>query len=116
MPVKLFGPYNIFDGQAVSSTTAYRSSNIDMLCMNTASLEIQWTGTAVGTFSLDGSNNGSTWYPTGTSIHNPTGAGSTDDTLVDVERVGFRYLSLSYTNASGSGTLTVTATAKGIGG
>ncbi len=83
--------------------------------MNTAAMEVQWTGTAVGTFSVDGSNNGTVWYPTNTEIVNPIGAGSADNTLVDIQRVGFRYLSLSYTNVSGSGALTVTATAKGLG-
>lgn len=87
-----------------------------MLCMDTAALEVQWTGTAVGTFSVDGSNNGTVWYPTNTDVNNPTGAGSSDNTLIGVSRVEFKFLSLSYTNSSGSGTLTVTATAKGIGG
>ncbi len=76
---------------------------------------MQWTGTPAGTLSVDGSNNGTAWYATNTGVNNPTGAGAADNTLIDLQRVGFRYLSLSYTNATGSGTLTVTATAKGLG-
>lgn len=83
--------------------------------MDTASLEIQWTGTPVGTLSIDGSNNGSVWYPTNSAVTNPTGAGSTDNSLVPLTNVEFRYISLKYTNSSGSGTLTVTAIAKGLG-
>lgn len=86
-----------------------------MLCMDTASLEIQWTGNCVGTFSVEGSNNGSVWYPTNTEVTNPTGVGAADSTLVNLNWVGFRYLTLSYANTSGSGTLNVTASARGLG-
>jgi hypothetical protein len=116
VPLKLFGPKKIFDAQAVSGVTAYRSSQIDMLCMDTASLEVQWTGDPIGVLSIDGSNNGTVWYPTNTEITNPTGVGASDDTLTTLQWISFRYLSLSYTNASGVGTLTVTAIAKGLGG
>lgn len=118
MPLKLFGPQNIFDAQAVSGTTTYNSSSIDMRCMDTAALEIQWAtgGTAVGTFSVDASINGVTWYPTGQAVTAPTGVGGpVDNTLVNLMGVGFRYLRLSYTNSAGAGTLTVTAVAKGLG-
>ncbi len=83
--------------------------------MDVAALELQWSGTAVGTLSVDGSINGTTWYPTGNAVTNPTGSGSADNSLINLMGVGFRYLSLSYTNSSGAGTLTVTATAKGLG-
>jgi hypothetical protein len=116
VPLKLFGPKNIFDSEAVSGAGTYRSDTIDMLCMQTAAFEIQWTGDPTGTLSVDGSNEGTVWYPTGTDVNGPMGNGATDNTLVDLQRVSFRYLSLSYTNSSGSGTLTVKAIAKGLGG
>lgn len=84
--------------------------------MQTAALEIQWTGTPTGVLSIDESNNGVTWYPTGTEIANPAGNGSADDTLVNLQWISSRYLSLSYVNASGAGTLTTKAIAKGLGG
>ena len=115
MPLKLFGPKNVFDSQAVSGTTAYRSASIDMLCMDVAALELQWTGNPIGTLSVDASINGTVWYPTGNAVTNPTGAGASDNSLINLAGVGFRYLSLSYTNSSGSGTLTTTAVAKGLG-
>lgn len=116
MPLKLYGPKKIFDAEAVSGTTAYRSATIDMLCMDHAAMEIEWTGTAIGALSVDGSINGTVWYPTGQAVTDPTGAGATDNSLMNLSGVGFRYLSLSYTNASGAGTLTATAMAKGLGG
>lgn len=121
MPIKLFGPSKIFDAQSVSGTNSYRSNVIDMLCMDRASMEIKWASgdTAIGVFSIDGTNDLSgtpVWYPTGSAITNPTGAGGpTNNTLVPLSRVEFRYLSLSYVNSSGSGSLTVVATAKGPG-
>lgn len=79
-------------------------------------MELNWTGTAVGTLIVQGSINASTWYDTGQNVTNPTGAGSLDNSLINLAGVGFRYLRLKYTNSSGSGTLTCTAMAKGIGG
>lgn len=115
MPLKLFGPSNIFNAQAVTGSTNYRSAVIDMLCMDVAALELQWSGNPVGTLSVDGSINGVTWYPTGTAVNNPTGAAASDNSLINLSGIGYRYLSLSYINSSGSGVLTVTATAKGLG-
>jgi hypothetical protein len=114
--LKLYGPKPIFDAQAVSGTTVYRSETIDMLCMDVAAVELEWTGNAIGALSVDGSINGSTWYPTGQAVTDPTGAGAADNSLMNLNGIGFRYLSVSYTNASGAGTLTATAMAKGIGG
>lgn len=89
-----------------------------MLCMDNAAFEIQWTAgdTAVGTFSIDESNSKTTWYPTNSEVHDPTGAGVADNTLLNLNWITARWISISYTNASGAGTLTVTAIAKGIGG
>jgi hypothetical protein len=115
MPLKLYGPNKIFNAQAVTGISAYRSAVVDMLCMDIAALELEWTGTAVGTLSIDASNNGIVWYPTGTSVNNPTGAGATDDSLIDINRFSPRYLSVSYLNTAGVGTLTITAVAKGLG-
>lgn len=116
MPLKLFGPKNIFNAVAVSGATAYRSDLIDMLCMDIASIEIQWTGDPTGVISIDGSNGGTVWYPTGMAVNNPAGNGASDNTLLDLSRTSFRYISISYTNSSGSGTVTAIAIAKGIGG
>lgn len=87
-----------------------------MLCMDLASIEIQWTGTPAGTLSVDGSNGGTVWYPTGQAVTDPTGSGPADNTLLDLSRTSFRYISLSYSNSSGSGTVTAIAIAKGLGG
>lgn len=121
MGLKLFGPKKIFDTQAVAGVAAYRSSIVDMLCMDTGSMEIQWSGTPTGVLSLDVSNyiapDGTiVWYPTGQDIHNPAGAGAADSTFIDLSRSSGRYFSLSYTNAGGAGTLTVISMAKGLGG
>lgn len=83
--------------------------------MDVAAMELNWTGTAVGTLSVDGSIDGTVWYPTGQAVTNPDGSGSANNSLINMMGVGFRYLSLSYINASGSGVLTVIATAKGLG-
>lgn len=115
MPSKQFGPTVILASQAVSSTTSYRTAAIDMRFMDTAALEVEWTGTPVGTLSVEASLDGSTWYPTGQQCTDPTGAGSTDNSLINCMGIGFAYLSLKYTNSSGSGTLTVTAVGKGLG-
>lgn len=96
----------------MSGTNAIASTAMDLQSLPFAALEAIWTGTPTGTFSVDGSLDKVTWYPTNTSVNNP--AGSASSTLINIGfPIGFRWLRLSYTNASGVGALTVNGMAKG---
>lgn len=105
----------------MTGTSQIISGSMDLMSMPFAAFEAIWTGTPVGTFSVDGSlgtldsSGNMLWYPTGTSVNNP--AGTSDSTLVNLGfPCGFRYIRLSYTNASGVGVLKINGMAKAGGG
>jgi hypothetical protein len=117
--IRTYGPYVVLEAGDMSADVA--SAAIDMLSLPFGALEAAWTGSPVGTFSVDGSIQNvasadlvTTWYPTGTAIEDPAGAAGS--TLINLSGVGFRWLRLSYTRTSGTGSLTVTAFGKGAGG
>lgn len=94
-------------GGVMSSTNTIYSQIICTQNMDNGGLEVTWTGTPTGTFSVVVSNSGLTFYAL---TFNPTlaqPAGSGGGYAVDLNQLPFRYLMLQYVNASGSGLLTV---------
>jgi len=102
-------------GVAVSSTNTYYSSKISGSLY--LSLQLAWTGTPTGTFTVQGSDkaepneaNDTDWYsitPTGAPT-NP--AGSASSTSGRVNEFNCLWKRVKYVNSSGSGTLTGDAT------
>lgn len=104
---RLLYPYQIFQEQAVSGTNTYLSPTINFQNYDTGGIEIFWTGTLAGTFTLLGSISGApgTFQPLPSfSVNSP--AGSDGNTLIDIWGTGVFWLQLKYVNASGSGTIT----------
>ncbi len=96
---------------AMASTNTITSSALDLRTITGAALQIAWTGTPTGTMIIQGSVNGTTYYDIGASV--PTQpAGSASGVLLNFVDLMFRYLRVSYTNASGTGTLVVLGMAK----
>lgn len=96
------------------SQSTLRTSAVDVRSLPFGALEAVWTGSPTGTFSVDASLDGTTWYPTGTTVNSP--AGGADSTLINLSGMGFCYVSLKYTRTGGTGSLTVTAYGKAGGG
>ncbi len=99
---------------AVSGTTTYNSAITDLNQQHNVGLDVRFAGTMTGTLTVNCSNDGVvftalTFNP---PLSQPTG--SSLNFLVDLNNVPFRYLQVSYTNASGSGTLISYLTSKDL--
>ena len=112
MSGKILGPIDLVVNADISANFA-QTNGADMLLCTVGCIVLRWTGNPVGTFSVDGSLDGTTWYPTNTEVNNPTG--SPDSTMINLIGVGFRYLRISYTAVSGTGVLNAKFFGKGGG-
>lgn len=72
--------------------------------MDNIGLELAWTGTPTGTFTLYGSNSGLNFYSISIGIGEPSGSAAGE--LVNLTQYPWKYLLIAYTNATGSGILT----------
>lgn len=97
-------PSGVAGGTMASTNTIY-SNILDVSRMDNIGLELNWTGTPTGTISVLVSNSGVNFYALSSpTISQPSGSAS--GTTVQLNQLPFKYMMLSYTNASGSGTLT----------
>lgn len=116
MGVRTYGPYQILAAGDMSASLS--TNGVDMLSLPFGAIELVWTGTPTGTFTVDGSIDAVTspsgvtnWFNTGTTVTAP--AGSASSTLVNLTTIGYRWIRVSYTRVSGSGSLAVTIFGKG---
>lgn len=98
----------------MSGTNTIYSNIIDLSRMDNVGLEVNWTGTPVGTFSVLGSNSGANFYALtfDPALGQPNG--SAGGYLIDLTQYPFKYILLEYVNSSGSGNLTVYAQNKDL--
>lgn len=99
-------PSTVLNGVMSSTNTIY-SQIIDISRMDNLGLEVSWSGTPTGVFSVQVSNSGInfnalTFNP---AITQPSGSAA--GCAIDLNQLPFKYLMLKYVNASGSGLLTV---------
>jgi hypothetical protein len=109
-----FNPYTQFNAQAVSSTTVYTSASTDINQAHNIGLDIRFTGTMVGTLTVNCSNDNVVFTPLTFSPALSQPNGSNLNMLIDLNQVPYRYIQVQYTNASGSGTLTSLLTSKDL--
>lgn len=106
-----YGPTVQMNAQAVSSTSVYTTSALDISSFQSFSYQAVWTGTPTGAILVLVSNDGVNFKDLGASV-SPNPSGSADGTMIHCYGVPAKWAKLQYTNASGSGTLTVTAVGK----
>lgn len=106
-------PSGILTGTMSGTNTIY-SNIIDISRMDNVGLEVAWTGTPVGTFSVMVSNSGINFNALTFNPPLAQPAGSAAGMAIDLNQVPFKYLMLQYTNASGSGVLTVYGQSKDL--
>ena len=110
---RTFEHLTLFVDESMGATTTSASSNI--LHLDRVSYNLSWvTSDAVGTFSIEGSNDDSTWV-TITLDTDITAASANDSALIDVETAA-KYVRLKYTRSSGTGTLQAKLVGKSISG
>lgn len=125
-----FAPVNLISAPTDMSTS-FKTIGIDLNQTVLYSIEAVWTGTPVGSFNLEVSND---IVPINPSAGNPVGAdpaglvvnwvtytgsatavSGAGNFLWNVLEAGYRWVRVSYTAASGSGTATqITYSGKGI--
>lgn len=91
----------------MASTNTLYSQIVDVSMMDNIGLEVTWTGTPTGTFTVNASNSGSNFYPLTFNpvLTQPSGSGS--GYVIDLTAYPFKYILLQYVNSSGTGSLTV---------
>lgn len=96
-----------------SMATSITSPSIEIQWLDNVCVQLVWTGTPTGTFSVEGSLDQVSWAAL---ILNPTisAAGSADNALIDLNQLSFPYIRVVYTASSGTGTLNALLGAKMI--
>ena len=101
----------IVDGDMSSNIT---SSPTNILHTDRVGCQLTWTGTPTGSFSVEVSNDMTTWI-TLTLSTSITASGSADSAFIDVESAA-KFVRIKYAATSGTGTLQAHITAKSISG
>lgn len=109
-----FNLYHQFTSQAVSGTTTYTSAVTNIAQQHNIGLDVRFTGTMSGTFSVLCSNDGVVFSALSFSPSLTQPSGSNLQYLIDLNQVPFAYIQVSYTNSSGSGTLTSILSSKDL--
>lgn len=91
----------------MASTNTIYSQILDLSKMDNIGLEVTYTGTPTGTFSVMVSNSGINFYALTFSPALTQPAGGAGGYAIDLNQVPFKYMSLQYANTSGTGVLTV---------
>jgi hypothetical protein len=92
---------------AMASTNTIYSQIANVSQLDNIGLEVTWTGSPVGTFSVMGSNSGINFEALTFTPALAQPVGSADGYLINLQQYPFTYLMLEYTNTSGTGTITV---------
>ena len=106
-------PSGVVNGVMSGTSTIY-SNIIDISRHDNIGLEVNWSGTPTGVFSVLVSNSGINFN---TLVFNPVlaqPAGSAAGMGVNITQLGFKYILLQYVNTSGSGILTVYGQSKDL--
>lgn len=90
---------------AMSSTNTIYSQIIDVSRMDNIGIEVAWSGTPTGTFSVLGSDSGVNFFALTFDPVLAQPAGSSGSYGISINQFPWKYIMLKYVNASGSGTL-----------
>lgn len=105
------GPLTLSSGtNNMTGVAVITSLPLDLKTLPRAAFMMNWTGSASGTFSVQGSIDGVLYADLGISI--PAVAGVAGNTIIDVGYTGVDYVEVIYTNTGGTGSLTIKGSAK----
>jgi len=101
----------VFDNVAVSGTTVYNSTAIDISHCQGFSGVLTVTGTPVGVLKMQASQNGTTWVDVDASeVINVSAAGNY---FINAMGQFYKFARAVYTNASSTGAITLVLSFKG---
>lgn len=101
-------PSGVVSGTMSGTNTIY-SQIVDVSRMDDVAIEFNWTGTPTGTISLLVSNSAINWPSISATAFTPAfvqPSGTAAFEGMNLSLLGFKYILLQYTNASGAGVLT----------
>lgn len=91
----------------MTGTSTIYSQIIDISRMDNIGLEVTWTSTAVGTFSVMVSNSGINFYALTFDPVLTQPAGAAGGYYINLTQLAAKYMMLKYVNSSSTGVLTV---------
>ncbi len=109
-----FNVFTQFSSQAVTGTNTYTSSPTNINQQHNIGIQVNFTGTMSGTFSVICSNDGVNYTDLTFNPAITQPSGSNLGYLISCQQVPFYYLAVQYVNSSGSGTLTSILTSKDL--
>lgn len=98
---------------AQSTATSFTTPSINISFLDNIALQLDLTGTAVGSIFVEGSINGLVYQPL-TLSPNPAATGSAQGILINLSQLAFTLLRVRFVASTGTGTMTVTASGKEI--
>lgn len=114
MSVKgVVGPYTVVTNQTMAS--AITSLPTVVLGMDNASYQVTYSGSPVGAFTVESSNDGASWSALvfSTTVDTTT---ASSPFLINLNQLPYAQIRLRYTPTSGSGTMNAIVVAKRLGG
>lgn len=96
-------PIRLFTNGVMTGTSVLLSSAIDVTNLDNVGLEVSWTGSAVGTIEVLGSNSNATYYALTFNPVITQPAGTAGGYLIDLSQFPWQYFKLRYTNTSSTG-------------
>ena len=115
IPSQQNGPgLQILSNGVMTGTAVLTSQTFNMQNLDNSGLQMEWTGSPVGTIAIKGSINNVTFH---TLTFNPAFAqpnGGPAGELISLNQVPFPYIQVVYTNTSGTGTLNIWASGKDL--
>jgi hypothetical protein len=122
MAYNLLRPVFLYTAQ--NMTTSLVSTPVEVKNQDNVGIQLDWTGSPVGTFSVQISSNYQAPTPlepgiTGNWVTLPlspgiAAVGTPDDAYIDLNQMSCQYVRILYTAASGTGSLNALVVAKGV--
>lgn len=107
-------PYLVLSAGDMSGSLTTLATNISS--SDNIGYQVDFTGVPNGTFSVEGTINGTTWQGLTLTPAAPVAAGAAGGFVVNLNQVPYEQIRLVYTRTSGTGSLTVWAMSKRLGG
>lgn len=105
-------PKTVVKAGVMTGTTTIYSNILGIRQTDNQGIELTWTGTPTGTFSIMVSNSGINFYALTFNPVLAQPAGSAGGYVISLTAIPFQYMFIQYVNASGSGTVTAYSQAK----
>lgn len=106
-------PYHLVNAESMGASIT--SGIVNVLYSDNVAIQLSFTGTPTGTFSVEGSVDAANWSALSfTSV--PSAEGAADTHLLNIHNIPYKQFRLKYNRISGTGTLDAWIMAKTVGG